>query len=136
MEWAKSPRETATILLLSSEPLVLTILTEALRHAGYVVSATGSFGSAVDLLADGGIDLLIIRPHVDSISGYEAAKYLHARNPDMAVLIVAGLPDDNRIQYRDDLEGFQRFPPPFTAAQLLDKVDEVLKTAKERGAHT
>jgi len=54
----------------------------------------------------------------------------------MAVLIVAGIPDDNRIQYRDDLEGFQRFPPPFTAAQLLDKVDEVLKTAKERGAHT
>jgi DNA-binding response OmpR family regulator len=136
MEWAKSPRETATILLLSSEPLVLTILTEALRHAGYVVSATGSFGSAVDLLADGGIDLLIVRPHVDSISGYEAAKYLHARNPDMAVLIVAGLPDDNRIQYRDDLEGFKRFPPPFTTAQLLDKVDEVLKAVKERGTAT
>lgn len=136
MEWAKSPRETATILLLSSEPLVLTILTETLRHAGYVVSATGSFGSAVDLLADGGIDLLIVRPHVDSISGYEAAKYLHARNPDMAVLIVAGLPDDNRIQYRDDLEGFKRFPPPFTTAQLLDKVDEVLKAVKERGTPT
>ena len=136
MEWAKSPRETATILLLSSEPLVLTILTEALRHAGYVVSATGSFGSAVDLLADGGIDLLIVRPHVDSISGYEAAKYLHARNPDMAVLIVAGLPDDNRIQYRDDLEGFKRFPPPFTTAQLLDKIDEVLKAVKERGTPT
>src|ERR1700691_4194684 len=136
MEWAKSPRETATILLLSSEPLVRTILTEALRQAGYVVSATGTFGSAVDLLADGGIDLLIIRPHVDSISGYEAAKYLHARNPDMAVLIVAGLPDDQRIQYRDDLEGFKRFPPPFTTGQLLDRVDEVLKTAKERGATT
>jgi DNA-binding response OmpR family regulator len=131
-----SPRETATILLLSSEPLVRTILAEALQHAGYVVSATGSFGAAVDLLADGGIDLLIIRPHVDSISGYEAAKYLHARNPNMAVLIVAGLPEDNRIQYRDDLEGFKRFPAPFTAAQLLDRVDEVLKTAKERGAHT
>ena len=136
MEWTNSSRETATILLLSSEPLVRTILTEALRHAGYVVSATGSFGAAVDLLADGGIDLLIVRPHVDSISGYEAAKYLHARNPDMAVLIVAGLPEDERIQYRDDLEGFKRFPPPFTAAQLVDKVDEVLKTAKERGAHT
>jgi two-component system, cell cycle response regulator CpdR len=132
----KFPRETATILLLSSEPLVRAILTEALQQAGYVVSATGSFGVAVDLLADGEIDLLIIRPHVDSISGYEAAKYLHARNPQMAVLIVAGLPDDDRIQYRDDLEGFKRFPPPFTAAQLLDKVDEVLKMAKERGVHT
>jgi DNA-binding response OmpR family regulator len=136
MEGTNSPRETATILLLSSEPLVRSILTEALRHAGYVVEPTGSFGTAVDLLNDGGIDLLIIRPHVDSMSGYEAAKYLHARNPDMAVLIVAGLPDDQRIQYRDDLEGFKRFPPPFTTGQLLDRVDEVLKTAKERGATT
>jgi DNA-binding response OmpR family regulator len=136
MESTNSPRETATILLLSSEPLVRTILTEALRRAGYVVEPTGSFGTAVDLLADGGIDLLIIRPHVDSMSGYEAAKYLHARNPDMAVLIVAGLPEDQRIQYRDDLEGFKRFPAPFTAAQLLDKVDEILKKAKEGEAHT
>jgi DNA-binding NtrC family response regulator len=127
---------TATILLLSSEPVVRTIMTEALRHAGYVVSATGSFGAAVDLLADGGIDLLVIRPHVDSISGYEAAKYLHARNPKMAVLVVAGLPDDDRIKYRKEIEGFEMFPAPFTTAQLLDKVEEVLKTAQERAAST
>ena len=127
---------TATILLLSSEPVVRTIMTEALRHAGYVVSATGSFGAAVDLLADGGIDQLVIRPHVDSISGYEAAKYLHARNPKMAVLVVAGLPDDDRIKYRKEIEGFEMFPAPFTTAQLLDKVEEVLKTAQERAAST
>ncbi len=127
---------TAAILLLSSEPVVRTIMTEALRRAGYVVSATGSFGAAVDLLADGGIDLLIIRPHVDSISGYEAAKYLRARNPKMAVLVVAGLPDDDRLQYRKDVEGLEMFPPPFTTAQLLDKVEEVLKASHERAAYT
>ncbi len=132
----KSVERTAAILLLSSEPVVRTIMTEALRGAGYVVSATGSFGAAVDLLADGGIDLLIIRPHVDSISGYEAAKYLHARNPEMAVLVVAGLPDDDRLRYRKEVEGFEMFPTPFTTAQLLDKVEQVLKTAQERAAHT
>jgi two-component system, cell cycle response regulator CpdR len=135
-EMDKSAERTAAILLLSSEPLVRTIMTEALQHAGYVVSATGSFGTAVDLLADGGIELLIIRPHVDSISGYQAAKYLLARNPEMAVLVVAGLPDDDRIRYRKEIEGFEMFPAPFTTAQLLDKVDEVLKAAKERAAHT
>ena len=93
-------------------------------------------GAAVDLLADGGIDLLIIRPHVDSISGYEAAKYLRARNPKMAVLVVAGLPDDDRLQYRKDVEGLEMFPPPFTTAQLLDKVEEVLKASHERAAYT
>jgi len=125
---------TASILLLSSEGVVRTILTETLRQAGYVVSATGSFGGAVDLLADGGIDMLLIRPHVDSMSGYQAAKYLHERNQKMAVLVVAGLPDDDRIKYRDDLEGFATFPAPFTAAQLLARVEEVLKEAQERVA--
>lgn len=132
----KSVERTAAILLLSSEPVVRTIMTEALRDAGYVVSATGSFGVAVDLLADGGIDLLIIRPHVDSISGYEAAKYLRARNPQMAVLVVAGLPDDDRLRYRKEVEGFEMFPKPFTTAHLLEKVEEVLKRSQERAAHT
>jgi DNA-binding response OmpR family regulator len=130
------PEKTAMILLLSSEGVVRTVMTEALRQAGYVVSATGSFGGAVDLLADGGIDMLIIRPHVDSMSGYQAAKYLHARNPEMAVLVVAGFPDDDRIKYRLELEGFATFPPPFSTAQLLARVEEVLKAAQERAAHT
>jgi hypothetical protein len=54
----------------------------------------------------------------------------------MGILVVAGLLDDDRLQYRAHLEGFGIFPPPFTAAQLIEKVAEVLKTAQERAART
>lgn len=42
--------------------------------------------------------------------GNEAAKYLRERNPHMAVLVVAGLLDDDRYTYRADLENFRKFP--------------------------
>jgi hypothetical protein len=54
----------------------------------------------------------------------------------MGILIVAGLLDDDRLKYRATIEGFEIFPPPFTAAQLIEKVDEVLKAAQEREART
>jgi DNA-binding NtrC family response regulator len=131
---------TNAILLLGSEQVIRLVMKEVLEDAGYVVQATGSLGTAVDMLAGCKFDLLIIPPYIDNISGHEAAKYLRPRSPHMSVLVVAGLLDDDRIRYRARLEGFELFPPPFTAAQLLEKVDEVLKTAQERagrgaGAH-
>ena len=124
------------ILLLGSEPVVRSVVKDALEQAGYVVLATGSLGVALDTIARSKIELLIIPPHIDNIPGHEAAKYLRARDPRMGILVVAGLLDDDRIKCRADLEGFDIFPPPFTAAQLVEKVEKVLSTAKGRAAHT
>jgi DNA-binding response OmpR family regulator len=108
---------------------------EALENAGHVVLATGSLGTAVDMLADCKVGLLILPPYIDNISGHEAAKYLRQRNPNMGILMVAGLLDDDRLRYRANLEGFGVFPEPFAAAQLIQKVDEVLRAAHARAAH-
>ncbi len=43
--------EKNAILLLGSEPVVRSVMTEALQHAGYVVMSTGSLGTAVDYRA-------------------------------------------------------------------------------------
>jgi DNA-binding NtrC family response regulator len=122
------------ILLLGSEPVLRAVMKEVLEQAGQVVLSTGNLGSAVDMLADCRVDLLITHPYVDSIAGHEAAKYLRGKNPQMGVLLVAGLLDDDRLRYREDLAGFDVFPTPFTAAQLVEKVEEVLKATAERAA--
>jgi DNA-binding NtrC family response regulator len=122
------------ILLLGSEPVVRSVMKEVLENAGYVVLATGSLGTAVDMLADVKAGLLIIPPYIDNLTGHEAAKYLRARNPHMGILMVAGFLDDDRIRYRAKLEGFEIFPAPFPASQLLEKVAEVMKAARDRAA--
>jgi DNA-binding response OmpR family regulator len=117
----------ATILLLSSAPVVRAVIAEVLDQAGHVVLATGDLGRAVDILAETPIDLLITHPYVESIPGHQAARYLRERNPRMAILIVAGLPADDRIEIRAELENFEIFPAPFPVAQLVEKVEAILK---------
>jgi DNA-binding NtrC family response regulator len=125
---AKSTMET-TILLLVSEPLVRLVIQEVLERAGYLVMATGDLGTAVDRIIECKPDLLIISPYVETITGHQAAKYLQSRCPSMRLLMVAGLLADDRLQYRAELEKVEIFPKPFTGAQLLEKVRDVLSAS-------
>jgi DNA-binding NtrC family response regulator len=127
-----TPEKNAMILLLSSEPVVRAVIKEVLEGAGYVVLATGGLGTAAELLAEYPIDLLVTHPYIDNVPGHAAAKYLRTQKPGLAVLVIAGLLEDDRLQNRADLEGFDLFPAAFTAAQLLEKVAEVLEAARKR----
>jgi DNA-binding NtrC family response regulator len=120
-----------TILLLVSDPLVRSVLEEILEHEGYTVRAAGELGQAVDRLRESVPDLLITRSYVQSMPGHEAAKYLLTKCPTMRVLMVGGLLDDKRLRYRAELQGFEVFPKAYTAAELLQKVKDVL--SKPRG---
>ena len=120
-----------TILLLVSDPLIRSVLRETLEHEGYVVRATGDLGQAVDRLKETLPDLLITRTYVESMPGHEAAMYLLTKCPTMRVLMVGGLLDDDRLRYRAELQGFEVFPKPYSAAELLQKVKDVL--SKPRG---
>jgi hypothetical protein len=49
----------------------------------------------------------------------------------MRVLMLGGLLDDERLEYRAEQQGFEIFPKPYTAAALLQEVRLVL--SKSRG---
>ena len=115
-----------SILLLVSDSLVLSVMQETLEHEGYLVFPAGELGTAVNWLNDSTPDLLITRTYISGMPGHEAAKYLRNKCHHMRVLMVGGLLEDNRLQYRLALEGFEVFPKPFPAAQLIEKVKEVL----------
>jgi CheY-like chemotaxis protein len=120
-----------TILLLVSDPVVLSVLAETLENEGYMVLATSSLGQAVDQLKHSEPDLLITRTYVQGLPGHDAAMYLRTKCNKMRVLMVGGLLDDARLQHREALEGFEVYPKPYTAADLLRKVKDVL--SKPRG---
>jgi CheY-like chemotaxis protein len=120
-----------TILLLVSDPIVRSTLSETLDREGYTVLATGDLGQAVDRLKECMPDLLITRTYVQSLSGHDAAVYLRTKCLKMKVLILGGLLDDERLQYREALQGFEVYPKPYTAAALIQEVRRVL--GKPRG---
>jgi DNA-binding response OmpR family regulator len=120
-----------TILLLVSDPVVRTVLEETLEREGYTVLPAGDLGQAVDLLKESVPDLLMVRGHIQNLPGHDAAIYLRKKCMSMKVLILGGLLDDERLQNREELQGFEIFPTPYPAAQLLQKVKDVL--SKPRG---
>ena len=122
-----------TILLLVSDPLVRSVLQDTLEREGYTVVTAGDLGSAVDRLKEVTPDLLITRTYVEGITGHDAATYLRTKSNGLRVLMVGGLLDDQRLKYRESLEGFDVFPKPYSAGELLQKVKDVL--AKPRGGN-
>ena len=126
-----------TILLLISDQLSLSVVQEVLEREGYVVLPTGNFRNEpwTGWTSANPISL-IVRSYISSMPGHEAAKYLHAKCPRMRVLILGGLLDDDRLKYRNELDGFHVFPKPYPAAQLLEKVKEVLNAGSgDRKCH-
>jgi DNA-binding response OmpR family regulator len=121
----------ATILLLVSDPVVRAVLEETLEREGYTVMAAGDLGQAVDRMNEVRPDLLITRSHVQNLPGHDAAMYLRKKCLKMKVLILGGRLDDERLQNREELQGFEIFPKPYPAAEMLEKVKEVLN--KPRG---
>jgi DNA-binding response OmpR family regulator len=115
-----------TILLLVSDPLVRSVLQDTLEQEGYTVVAAGNLGSAVDRLSDCTPDLLITRTYVEGMPGHDAAMYLRTKSHGLRVLMVGGLLDDERLKYRESLPGFDVFPKPYSPAELLQKVRDVL----------
>ncbi len=129
-----APNGTPTILLLVSDQLIRAVMREVLERAGYVVAATGDLGVAVDRMKEMTPDLLITRTFVNTMPGHDAAKYLRTKKAALPVLIVGGMLQDERLEYREALQNFEVFPKPYTAAEFLAKVKEVLERApRKRG---
>jgi DNA-binding NtrC family response regulator len=131
MDMIKSPAQT-TILLLVSDQLVRAVTQETLENEGYLVLATGDLGSAVERLKEIAPDLLITRLYVSNLPGHQAAKYLRTKRPEMRVLIMSGLLDDDRLIDRAALEGFEVFPKPYSASEFLEKVRETLSKPRDQ----
>ncbi len=123
-----------TILLLASDPAVREVVRETLDSAGYSVIPAGDIGAAVERLKNATPDLLLIRDYIAEMSGYDAALYLRKMCHGVPVLIFGGMLEDDRLENREILHGFEVFPAPFPAAELLKKVNEVLITHQGQGS--
>jgi DNA-binding response OmpR family regulator len=116
----------ALIMLLVSDSVARVVIQETLEHGGYPVMAAGDLGTAVKRMSESTPDLLIVGPYIEDISGYDTAKFLRTKYHGLPVLMVAGIIDDDRLEYRLELQGFEVFPKPYSAAELLAKVKDML----------
>jgi DNA-binding response OmpR family regulator len=113
----------ARIVVLDGEPIVRSVIAKILKHGGYTVEEAGTVEAAVEIVKSAPPDLLLTNVSLPGISGRDAMRLIRSLRPDLPVLMVSGLPEEDIIHEwagRDD--GFDTFPKPFTAQELLNKV--------------
>ena len=116
----------AFILVIDSEDTVRTVMASILERAGHSVRACAELREALAVVSIAEPDLILTNVYLRDSTGHDALSVLREELPDVPVLMVSGLPDEDVIHQWQEERRFDVFPKPFTADSLTTKVSEIL----------
>ncbi|MCL4789621.1 MAG: response regulator [Verrucomicrobia bacterium] len=131
---ASTPAQTQTsapirILVADDEPAIRQLSTEVRIHSGYEVDTAEDVAAAWEALNIGYYDLMITDQNMPKLTGVELLKKLRAARMALPVILATGkLPKAEFVQY-PWLQPAATLLKPFTIAELLRTVKEVLRAA-------
>ena len=117
-----------TLLVVEDEGPVRALVQRVLEDAGFRVMVAVDGNDALELAGrhQGRIDLLFTDVVMPGMSGRELAERLLAQRPGTPVLYASGY-DEEMVAERASLDpGIQYLAKPYTAAQLLDRIQTLL----------
>ena len=124
-----NPKHTSpTILAVDDDGMVLHLLDEVLRGAGYKVLTASGGRNAIQAYENLGapIHLLLTDVIMPDLTGPVLAERLRKRQPDLQVLFISGFHDADLVQQFASDKGFSMLSKPFTVDGLLREVRQSL----------
>jgi len=118
----------ATVLVIDDDPSFLDAMRMVLRSEGYNVLASSTGPKGLDMVryAGGDIRAVLLDFNMPRFNGADTLQFLRKLNPDMKVLAISGVRlDELPPEFRQQTDRF--LPKPFTNADLLKTLDEVLQ---------
>jgi two-component system cell cycle sensor histidine kinase/response regulator CckA len=119
---------TAKILLVDDEDAVRNFSERALNNKGYEVVGADCGESALEVLAEHGIDsfdLVVTDVIMPNIDGPTLANKIRETHPDMKIIFVSGYTEEKLKEHMG--ENIYFLPKPFSLKQLAEKVKDVLQ---------
>jgi PAS domain S-box-containing protein len=125
---ALSSKKNGRILVIDDEEILLETTRMILIEGGFEVKAKKSAEEAIEYFRNNHeyIELIILDMSMPGMSGLEAYESFKEINPDVKVLIISGLPCDERISKGLKTGARDFLKKPFTANMLLNKINEIL----------
>ena len=124
-----SRRGDESLLVVEDEPALRELTCDALQRSGYHVFSADNGLAATKILESVGasIDLVISDVAMPEMSGFELAKWIRARFPELPVLLVSGYPEPlTDIGQQLDTPFLSK---PIRAAELTARIREILDRA-------
>ena len=121
---------TETVLLVEDETLVRDLAADALRRHGYQVLAAPSGPEALQIAEQAvhPFAVLVTDVVMPQMGGQQLAEELLATRPDLKVLFISGYTDSSLLRESSLGSSMTLLQKPFTPAQLVQKVREMLDT--------
>jgi CheY-like chemotaxis protein len=120
-----------TVLAVDDDPFILKVLDRYLRPEGMEVVGVGSGESALERLAQGGVDLVILDIHLPSMDGFEVCRRIKTgeETRDIPVIMLTAAYVDASHEQRGFEAGADAYmAKPFLRKSLLFNVRTVLGT--------
>jgi DNA-binding response OmpR family regulator len=127
----------AVVLVVDDEATVLDAMCRTLKRTGrFEILASTSFSAALAQIGmhSGTIDVAVLDVALPERSGLELAAELKKLHPRVKVLFVSGRSGAELLPYSRLSDQDRNFlPKPFTPAELLKRVDELLTQESSQG---
>ncbi len=108
-----------------------------LRQAGHQVFEASNGAQAVQIVREESVDLAILEMRLPMLTGYQAARLICKNSPRTLIVFVSarGLPYEVEKGFECAPTVVDYLVKPVTAAQLVQRVESVLRVAGSYGAH-
>jgi CheY-like chemotaxis protein len=122
--------EAPTLLLADDEPVLLMVMTNLLKQAGYQVTPVDSGNSAIAQLTTQDFDVILADWHMDDGSGADLFLWISERRPDLVERLVflsgGALNDAQTIA-----PGRPVFPKGQDSAALTKVLDDIVRSVRD-----
>ncbi len=127
--------ETGRVLLAEDEDLVRKVIAAMLRRSGYEVRTAASGEEALALIAEGAaFDVLVTDIAMTGMDGKTLSSRAREHVPSLPVLFVSGYPAEVLSGDRMIADGDEVLTKPFTAAELVERLELVRRRAQALAA--
>ena len=115
-----------SILIVDDEEALLSITEEILGLAGYKVVITDSAENALTILSEQSFDLLFSDVIMPGMSGYDLAREVRGKYPEMKIQLTSGYDDNSPVDEQDSWLKNNILSKPYGDVRLLKTIRNVL----------
>ncbi|WP_206485419.1 PAS domain-containing sensor histidine kinase [Thalassotalea sp. G2M2-11] len=115
-----------TILVVDDEQQIRNLCVELLSIKGYTTLSADGYQQALSILDSEQIDLMISDVIMPEVNGYELAKIVQEKHPEVKILLASGYTDEDLVDEQVKHLQEQLLTKPYSAKSLYKSVQKAL----------
>lgn len=118
------------ILIVDDDPFIVDYLSRLFENFDYKLITTDNAASALEIIAQGNIDMVLTDIKMPGISGLGLLDKIHQLNPEMPVILMTGYAEINYTIEAIQKGAFDFILKPFRPEQMINVTERALRHRK------